>query len=174
MRAAQQLAQRGTGDEGLEAAAVAAAADRALGVDQDVADLAGDAARPAEGAAVDHEPGADARRKAQIGHHVGAATDAEGRLAQRADVRVVVQVDGQPETLLHLGGGVERHPARQDRLRVHEAGLAVDRAREAHAGGEDAATLDAGLVDQLRHERGGGVERVHGGAVDLELREGLG
>ena len=149
VRAAQQLAQRGAGDEGLEAAAVAAAADRALGIDQDVADLARDAARAAEGAAVDHEAGADARRQAQVGHHVGAAADAEGRLAQRADVGVVVEVDGQPEALLHLRGRVEPDPAGQDRLRVHAAALAVDRAGQAHARGEDAAALDARLLDQL-------------------------
>jgi hypothetical protein len=174
VRAAQQLAQRGAGDEGLQAAAVAAAADRALGIDQDMADLPRDAAGTAKGATVDHQSRADARRQAQVGHDVRAAAHSECRLAERADVGVVVEVDGELEALLHLAGGVQAHPAGQDRLRVHEAARAVDRAGQAHAGGEDAVALDAGLVDELVNQARGGVERVLGGRVDLELRVGLG
>ena len=95
------------------------------------------------------EAGADARGQAQVGHDVGAAADAEGRLAERADVGVVVEVDGQPEALLHLRRGVEPDPAGEDRLRVHEAALAVDRAGQAHARGEHAPALDARLLEQL-------------------------
>jgi hypothetical protein len=136
-----------------------------------VADLARDAARPAEGAAVDHEARADARREAQIGHHVGAAADAEGRFAQRSDIRVVVQVDGEPEALLHLRGGVEGDPAGQDRLRVHAAALAVDRAGQPHARSRT-RPRPRRPPDELRHERRR-VQRILGGGVDSWLREGL-
>ncbi len=39
---------------------------------------------------------------------------------------------------------------RDDRARVDEAAEAVDRARQAHAGGEHARPRDAGLLEQLR------------------------
>jgi hypothetical protein len=174
VRAAQQVAQRGAGDERLEATAVATAADRALRIDQNVADLPRDAARATERAPVEDEARADAGREAQVGHHVGPAAGPERRLAEGADVGVVVEVDRQPEPRLHLGGGVEADPAGQDRLRVHEPALAVDRARQAHAGGEHAAARDAGLLNQLGDQPGGGVERVLRGGVDLELGVALG
>src|SRR6185295_17380008 len=112
--------------ERLEAAAVAAPADRALRIDQDVADLARDAARPAKRSPTDDEPGADAGGETQVGHDLDALAGPERRLAERPDVRVVVEVDGQPEALLHLGGGVDPVERRDDRAGVHEPGLAVD------------------------------------------------
>ena len=54
------------GCDRLEAAAQAARADRAVGVDDDVADLAGEAARSAVDGAVDHDAGADAGADAEV------------------------------------------------------------------------------------------------------------
>ena len=169
VRLAQQLAQGRAGDEGLQAAAVAAAADRTLRVDEDVADLAGDAARAAERPAVDDQAGADARRQPQVHEHPRAAPGAEGRLAERADVRVVVEVHRRGEPPLELGDGVQPAPAGQDRLRAHEARLAVDRPGQPDAGGQQAPGAHAGRVDQLAGQARGGVERLVGAGVDVEL-----
>ena len=132
VRAAQQLAQRGAGDEGLEAAAVAAAADRALGIDQDVADLAGDAARAAEGAAVDDE----ARRRCPP---TGADRPSRGvpRPTPKVDspsaptLASLSRWTGSPRRSSISAAGSSADPAGQDRLRVHEA---ASRGRSGRAG----------------------------------------
>ena len=112
-------------------------------------------------------------RQAQVGHDVGAAAGAEGRLAQRADVGVVVEVDRQPEALLHLGGGVERRPSRagsaasargRSRGRSGRAGPCPRRARgRARRRPRRAA----------RSTSAAAVSRASSAArVDVELREG--
>ena len=90
------LEQRGDRDRArdrLEAAAVAAAADRAARVDEHVADLAGDAAEAAVGPAAEDEPGADAggeRGRRSGRRRRGAAPN--DLLAERADVGVVLEL----------------------------------------------------------------------------------
>src|SRR4029079_10141549 len=56
----------GPGGDRLEAAAQAARADRPVGVDDDMAARAGEAARPAVDGAVDHDTGADAGADAEV------------------------------------------------------------------------------------------------------------
>src|SRR5829696_1565448 len=56
--AGEQLGERVGAGHGLQAAAVAAAAQRAVGVDEHVAELAGQALRAAVQAPVEHQPGA--------------------------------------------------------------------------------------------------------------------
>ena len=81
-----------------------------------MADLAGDPARPSEDTASDDEARADAGGETHIGHHVDTRAGAEHRLAKGTHVCVVVEVDRNPQTLPHLGGGIQPHPRGQDRL----------------------------------------------------------
>ena len=66
MGAAQQVDERAGGGDGLQAAAVAAAADDAVGVDEHVAELAGQPGAAAVQAAVEDQPGADAGGDLQV------------------------------------------------------------------------------------------------------------
>ena len=77
--AAQHLEQRAGRGRGLQAAAVAAAADRALGVDEHVAELAGHPAPAAVQPAAEDQPGADARGHLEVDEVGRAAAGAVGR-----------------------------------------------------------------------------------------------
>ena len=92
-RGPQQRADRPLGRDRLEAAAIAAAADDAVRVHLDVTDLAGEAGGAVVEAPADDEPGADAGAEADVDDVGEAAAGAEGRLGERAQVRVVVDLD---------------------------------------------------------------------------------
>ena len=140
------------------------------GIDQDVADLAGDAARAAERAPADHQAGADAGRQPQVGHDLGPRAGAEGGLAERADVGVVVEVDraSAAASPISAAGSI---PSSQGRIarELQEPGGAVDRRGQAHAGGEHAIAVDAGLVEQALGEPGGEVERLVAARVSTSM-----
>ena len=80
-------------EDRLQAAGVAAAAVGALGVDLDVADVAGTAVRATVGSAVDGDPAADAGADLDEEHVVGRPRHAAMALADRHDVHVVVHDD---------------------------------------------------------------------------------
>ena len=173
--APEQVGERRPRDVGLEAAAVAAAADRAGLVDQHVADLARHAAAAAVGAAVDDQPGADARGDHHVERVARVAGRAERDLGQRAQVGVVVEVDGQvAEAPAHLGRDGEALPAGEDRGRAHRAAVVVDRARQRHADADDLGVAEAGLREQLVDELGRRVERALGVVVDVLGADRLG
>ena len=114
------------------------------------------------------------------GHHdvdrvAGAEGGAERDLGERAEVGVVVEVDGQvAEAAAQLGRDREALPAGQDRRRADRAALVVDRPRERHADAEHAVCAEAGLGEQVVDELGGAVERALGGVVDVLRAHRLG
>ena len=102
VRRLQQPDQPRRRDDGLEAAAVAAAAHLAVLADLHVADLAGDAAGAAVQPPAEHDAGAEAAGHLDVEHVAGAAGHAVVELGQGAEVGVVVGVDGQAEPALEL------------------------------------------------------------------------
>ena len=112
-------------------------------------------------------------------HHVdrvaGVAGRAERDLGERAEVGVVVEVDGQvAEAPAHLRRHREALPAGQDRRRPHRAAVVVDRARERHADADHVAVAEPGLREQLVDQLGGRVERALGVVVDVLGADRLG
>ena len=101
----------GRGDR-LEAAAVAAAANGALGADADVAELACEAGDAAMEPAVDHDAGADARRDHHVDDVREAAAGAERELGESAEVRVVVDRDVEVEPRRELARRRSARPSR--------------------------------------------------------------
>ena len=77
--------------DGLEVPAPAAAAERAVELDRDVAELAGHPVGTVEQPAVRDDRATDAGRHRQVDEVVLAAAGAVGRLAERGDVRVAVE-----------------------------------------------------------------------------------
>ena len=151
-RAAQRGEDRLGAGEGLEAAAVAAAADRAVRGDDRVADLARRAARAAVGAAAHDQARPDAGRELEVGEVPGAAAGAPHPLAERAEARVVLHLDRVAERLGHRVGRAHADPAGEDRRVAELARRAVDRARQAHADPGDLGAARAGLVEHLADE----------------------
>ena len=173
--APQQLGQRVGAGDGLQAAAVAAAADRAVGVDEHVAELAGEALRAAVQAAVEHQPGADARRDHQVDEVLGVAPGAERGLGQRGEVGVVVDEDRQLEPAVHLVGGGDADPAGQDRGRADDAGRRGGSGRAGTCRRRSRAPASTpASASTSPHELGGGVEALVGEVVGVELLLALG
>ena len=114
-----------------------AVARLALLDDHDVPEL-----RPAaEEPAADHDAAADAGAEGQHHHVVEVAARAEGELAERRDVRVVVDADRDLEAPLHLVA--ESHLADRDVDRAEDdAGAMVDARRHAEADGLDVRRED--------------------------------
>src|SRR5262249_8671408 len=157
---AQQRDERGAGRQRLQAAAVAAAADRPGLVDGHVADLAGHAASAVIRAPVDDQPGADTGRDLHITGMTGVAAGAQRHLGERARVGVVVDVDGEPEAAAELRAGIDPGPAGQDRAGVDGAARLVDRAGDRDADAEHALAAGAGLLERAVDEPGRDVERA--------------
>src|SRR5205823_4407034 len=88
--AAQRVDDPLLAGERLEAAAVAAAADQAVLVEDHVPDLARGAVAPAVDVALEVQACADARRDLEVGDLGEAATGPEGDLGERAEIGVVV------------------------------------------------------------------------------------
>ena len=155
-------------DVRLEAAAVPAAADRPALVDQHVADLARHAAAATVRAAVDDQSRADARRHHHVDRVAGVAGGAERDLGERAEVGVVVEMHRQvAEAPAHLGRDGETLPAGEDRGRADGAAVVVDRPGQRHADADHVRGAEAGLLEQVLDELGGGVERALGVVVDV-------
>ena len=152
----------GPDGERLQAAAVAAAADRALRVDQHVADLAGGAASAAVGAAVDDQARRRCRRRDRdVGRDAGAAPGAERDLARARRgwrrCRRAPAVRGAFE----LVGRRRRRPSRAGSAASGRAAssrsIGPGRAMPAPS---TRSRVDARLVEQLVDELGGGVEAL--------------
>ena len=107
-------AEQRLGHLGLEAPTLAAGAQRAVGVDDDVADLAGRVRRAGEQPPVEHEPGADALVDADADQVVGRSL-AERQLGQRGGVGVVDDGDGQVELAGEVGAERQRRSTRGGR-----------------------------------------------------------
>ena len=137
--AAAALEQFGDGDragDGLQTAAVAAAADQPVLDHARVPDLAGNPGDAAVEAAADDQPDADPGREAQVDDVAAAATGAEDVLAHGAGVGVVLDQDGHPEPVLELLGRPDPIPAGQDPF------AADDAVRRSDGGGEPDADAD--------------------------------
>ncbi len=170
----RQLDERARARQRLEAAALAAAADRALLLDDRVADLAGHPCRSVEQPAVHDQPGADAGRDLQVGGVAAAGRRAPVELGQRAEVGVVVHVDRQLEPRRERLRRSDSHPAGQDRGRPHAPRAHVDRPGQAEAYADHVAARDARLGQHLLDQLRGRVEAGLGGVVGLHGALGLG
>ena len=148
----QQAEQVAAARDGLEAAAVAAAADRPGLVDRDVPDLARRPVRTAVEPAVEHETRADAGGHLDVDRVPPAAGRAPGDLAERADVRVVLDQDGHLPRLLEAGPQVGPGPPGQD-LALHAVGALVERAGDGHPDAEDALAVLAGRARRAARRR---------------------
>ena len=100
---AEALAEQRLGDDGLEAATLAAGARLTVLVDHDVADLAGRRTVAGEQRTAEHDPGADALVDAHEDQVLGLA-GAEDELGERGRVGVVHHVHG------HRHAGAETRP----------------------------------------------------------------
>ena len=83
-----------------------------------------------------------------------AAAGAPHPLAERAEVRVVLDLDGKAERAAHRVRGPHADPARQDRRLAQLAGGAVDRPGQAHPDADDLRAARARLVEHLADEPG--------------------
>ena len=101
-----------------------------------------------------------------------AAARAERELAERAEVRVVVDLDLDADPRAQLLGGVAADPARKDRRRVDHLRAAVVRAGKAHARADDAVALDTRLREHVVDEPRRRVERLVGVVVDVDRSVG--
>ena len=145
----QALPQPGCGQHGLQAAAAAARALGAVGVDHDVADLAGRRAVAVQQGALEHQPGA----------HTGADPDQHQPAVAGVAERVLAE---------HGGVGVVRHEDRHVERRPQSVGqrgavpAEVGRVHD-HAGGvHDTGGADA----DAEHRPGGGVDQLADQLVD--------
>ena len=133
-------AERGAAGERLEAADVAAAADdRRVVDDLDVADVAGTALGAAMEAAVGDDPGADARPDLDDDDVVVAGGDAGPPLPEGEDVDVVVDPDRRAVARGEPLADRVAVPAGHDRRRDRPAGRELDRARHARSRSPTAA-----------------------------------
>src|SRR5207253_11408485 len=156
-----------------EAPTVATAADGSLRPDLHVPELAGHPVRAAVDAAVQHQAGPDPRADADVDDVVEAAARALAPLAERPEVRVVVDLHVEAEPLGELRAGADARPAGQDR--GHDGtGLPVDRAGESHADADDVAAPKPSVGEHGVDELDGGVEGRGSGVVDVELGRSLG
>ncbi len=163
----EQVQQVAGADEGLQAAPVAAAADRAGLVQGDVADLARGAARAPVDLPVDHQARADAAGHLDVGEVAQAPAGAPDQLAEGAEVGVVVDVHRHAEALGQLAAGGDAGPAGQDRGGAQRPGLHVDRAGHAQAHADHLVRTEAGLREQPLDQGLGPVEALRGRDVDV-------
>ena len=157
------------GGDGFQAATVAAVTKRSLLVEGRVPDLAGRTGRASQQAPVDHDPGADAGRRLDVGKVRTVPPRAPGQLGQRAEVRVVLDLDRDPKALLHLRRDAKPDPTREDGGRPGGAVGAVDRPGNAHTHAQHARALHGDLGQDLRKHGGCDVERSSGLAIDVQV-----
>ena len=166
----------------LQAAALAARAERSGRVDRDVADLARHAARPAPEPAAEHESRSQAGAEVEVGHRLGRRAAEQRERAEGGGVDVVLDPHGTAEARLELAAEVEAREAEVHGV-LDPSGGHVDRAGDAdadrgevvgrpagqlgepahglHRGGEHRVGAEAGREPQLVHDVAGLVDR-HG------------
>src|SRR3954449_12118184 len=129
--------------ERLEAAAEPAGAARPAGLEDDVADLPGQAPRPAVEHPVDHDAGGDPRADAQVGEVGAVAGDVARVEPGGGGADVVLDRDRDAEALLQPGTQRQLVPAEVDRERDRPvAGL--DPTRDPDADREQVVLRQAG------------------------------
>src|SRR4051812_10754723 len=114
----------------LEAAAVAAAAERACRLDRHVPDLAREAGRATLELTSDDEASADAGAQDDVDEVLDPASGAERLLRPGAEVGVVLDLDRERQAPFELRRRTHAGPARKDRRRADGPGRPVDRARQ--------------------------------------------
>ena len=120
----------------LQAPPKAAAAGRSGGVEDDVADLAGESLGAPVEASIDDEPAADARPEGGVEEVAGPLPRAEAVLAEGRGRGVVLDGDGDPEALgerLGQGEVAEGGDVGGDH---DDAALGVDEAGDGEGGGD--------------------------------------
>ena len=172
--AAQGLEDGFGAGEGLQAAAVAAAADRPAVVDRHVADLAGGASRAVVEPPVEDEAGADPGGDLDVDEVRAVAPSAPHDLRQSAEVGVVLDAHRQAELGLHERLRARADPAGQDGRVPDLAAVAAQRAWKAHADAGDAVGRHADVVEQPTDEAPGQRDALVGLVVDVERLLGLG
>ena len=152
--AAQQRSER---HPGLDAAAVAARAQLAGGIDGDVAELAAEPARAAEQRAVDDDARPDAQLARDVEEVAEAAPGALPQLGERAEVRLVLGADRErrpAEARAQQLGHVDVAPAEIGR--DEQAAVAVDEAGQRdHRAGRQQPLLPAARRARRRPGRRG-------------------
>ena len=156
---AEPAAEQRRRDLGLETAALAARADRAVGIDDDVADLAGGRTRAAVEGAVEDEPDTDTLVDPDH-QEVGRVGDAERELGQRRRVGVVGDVDAETRTGGQLVGDRDLAPAEAGGAQHGAVGI-----DDARGGDTDAEQRPVGVADEVVADRAEQRERVGTGAV---------
>ena len=145
----QPLAQPGRGEHGLEAAAAATGALGAVGVDHDVADLAGRRAVAVQQGALQDQPGTDTGADPDQ-HQAAVAGVAERVLAEDGGVGVVRHEDREAERRPQPLGQGRSVPAEVGRVHDHTRGI------------HDTWGADA----DAEHRSGGGVDQFADDGVD--------
>jgi hypothetical protein len=138
-----------------------------------VADLARGPADTVLKPAAGDQARADARGDLQIGEVRAPAPGAPNELGESPEVRVVFDLDGEPEPPARLPGGVDADPSGEDRRGLDGARGPVDRGRQAHPDADHAVAIDLRLGEDVVDERGGGVKAFVRGVIDVELAPGL-
>ena len=181
--AARQLEQARDGDVGaeqardgaragdhLQAAAVAAAADRPVARHAHVAELARDPELPPNALAAEDEPEPDARRQPHVGHLVDALPGAEDVLAERAEVGVVLEAHRQAEPPRHLrDGSTPPHDGRMPSAKTRPCRASTG-AASAIADADHMLAVDLRALERARDSSCGEVHALVRGVVDVDRR----
>src|SRR3954451_4329042 len=171
---AQRAEHGGRAGEGLQAAAVPAAADRSSRLDDGVAELARGPAGADVGRAGDDEAGADARRGLHVGHVLRAPAGAPHPLAQRAEVGVVLDLHGMPERVRDRIRRADVDPTGKDRRVAELAARAVDRPGQPHPDPDELAAAHRRLIECVLEHQLGERDRLAGRQVGVQRAVALG
>src|SRR5439155_1552301 len=115
---ADELDDGWTGSNGFQASTVTAIAKRSRFIQGRVADLTCRPGRASQQSAVDDDPGAYAGSRLDVGKVRAVPAGAPGELGQRAEVRVVLDLDRNLKALFHLCGDAKPNPTREHRCRA--------------------------------------------------------
>ena len=160
-------------DERLDAAAAAARAAPPVRVDRHVAELAAEPVRAAEQPSAEHDAAPDADLAEDADEVVDPDRGARPVLGERREVRLVLDVDGQPETRLELVADGDAVPAEVRREHDGPGGL-LDEPGDGHRDPDRAQALAGRCIQRLP----GGVARAgraraRGGAAIVAVRAAL-
>ena len=172
-RRAQQRHHRRAGGERLETAAVAAAADQPVLVDEHVPDLPGRAAVPVVRAPVDDQARADARGHLHVGGGAPPLRRPESPRRARRGWRRCRGARGS-RSCSAARRPRPRRPSPKDRARGKRAARVVDRARQRHAHADHLPLVHAPLVEHPRDQLGSLLERSVGVLVHVHPGARLG
>jgi hypothetical protein len=112
----------------------------------DVPELARSARRSPVHLPIEHDGGADSAGDLEVDDVTEATHRSEERFAKCSEVRVVVNLDVQPESRCELVGGLQPDPAGKEHRGLNGSCLTVDRARQAHACPDQLVARDSSLA----------------------------